>query len=467
LIGVAPVRVLLGICLIAGALCIPGAAQAVANQEVLDLQEAAQMLRVAPGVVRQLAESHRIPARRIGDDWRFSHSALLDWLKGEEPEEKPRPMQKPANDQQQAETLARELWNMPPRAVTEPPRQPSEEHPGDEALVSPGPRSDPRQFETLTHELQEVTARGVTPEPPSPAQPKEVEPPPGGGDTNAASTTTNSATTVGERPTAPTTADIALRDQSVLLPRGAGTLEFGMAYGRTEQTLLPVIRVEQSDFGVSGTLRYGLVNDLQVTMRGPAAWHSTKTFVDASVTGANLPSTLTMPDSMAEDASVSVLGVGWRESVKRPTLIWSLDSTLPFGPGDRGMGGGLVVSKSYDPAVLFAGFTYLYGLRINPSDPNSSLAKHNYGFQTGYTYAVNDTLALSTAFFGTYRDTRSPDGIAIPPPRQNYALQLGTTWLVAPGWFVEPSVAMRVGSDTPGLSLLLNVSHSFVARGKH
>jgi hypothetical protein len=100
------------------------------------------------------------------------------------------------------------------------------------------------------------------------------------------------------------------------------------------------------------------------------------------------------------------------------------------------MGGGLVVSKSYDPAVLFAGFTYLYGLQIDPSDPNSSLAKHNYGFQTGYTYANNDTLALSTAFFGTYRDTRSPDGIAIPPPRQNYTLQLGTTWLVAQGLFV-------------------------------
>jgi excisionase family DNA binding protein len=454
---------ILRLLLIAGALCITGAAQAVANQEVLDLQEAAEMLRVAPAVVRQLAESHRIPARQIGDNWRFSHAALLDWLKGEQPEEKPRSPQRPASDQQQAETLARELWNMPPRGATQEPSKQLEEHPGDQAMVSPRPRGDPREVQPLSRELPDVTARGVTPEPPSPA-PKEVEPQPSG-DTNA-STTTNS-TTVGERPTAPTTADIALRDQSVLLPRGAGTLEFAMGYGRTEQTLLPVIRVEQSDFGVSGTLRYGLVNNLQVTMRGPAAWHSTKTFVDASVTGANLPSTLTMPDSMAEDASVSVLGVGWRESVKRPTLIWSLDSTLPFGPGDRGMGGGLVVSKSYDPAVLFAGFTYLYGLRINPSDPNSSLAKHNYGFQTGYTYAVNDTLALSTAFFGTYRDTRSPDGIAIPPPRQNYALQLGTTWLVAPGWFVEPSVAMRVGSDTPGLSLLLNVSHSFVARGKH
>ena len=125
-----------------------------------------------------------------------------------------------------------------------------------------------------------------------------------------------------------------------------------------------------------------------------------------------------------------------------------------------------IVRKSYDPAVLFAGLTYLYGLRVNPSDPRWSLAKHNYGFQVGYTYAVNDNLALSTAFLGTHRNTRSPDGIAIPPAREYYALQLGTTWLLARNLFVEPSVAMRVGGDTPGLTVSLNFSHSLLGRRK-
>ena len=81
-------RTLLGVFLTAIALgfaSLAGAAQAVSDREVLDLRETAEMLRVAPGVVRELAESHRIPARRIGDDWRFSRSALLDWLKGEQP----------------------------------------------------------------------------------------------------------------------------------------------------------------------------------------------------------------------------------------------------------------------------------------------------------------------------------------------------------------------------------------------
>jgi len=398
------------ICLMLSALWLAspgGLAQSVADREVLDLWEAADLLRVAPDVVRGLAESNRIPARRVGDEWRFWRAALMQWLKGE-------------------------------------------------ASVPSVPLSDLAQAVTLQREMPNVTARGLSPEPTIEAEPQS----------KVAGSSTGSTTDIGEHPTGPTSEDIALRDQGVLLPRGSGTIELGMAYARSEQTLLPVIRVEQSDFDVSGTVRYGVMNNLQLTMRAPATWRNTKTFVDASVTGTNLPGGFTMPDSMAQDASISVLGVGWRESVRWPTLIWSLDSTLPLGPGDRGFGGGLVVSKSYDPAVLFAGLTYLYGQRINPSDSNSSLAKHNYGFQTGYTYALNDSLALSGALFGTYRDTRSPDGIAIPPPRQNYTLQLGTTWLLAPGLFVEPAVAMRVGGDTPGLTLLLNISHSFLWRGK-
>jgi excisionase family DNA binding protein len=162
---------------------LTGPAQAVSDREVLDLSETAEMLRVAPDVVRELAESHQIPARLVGNDWRFSRSALLDWLKGV--------------------LAANEEASAPPRSG-----------------------SDPRQAEALEPGLPGVTARGVTaepprpdpprPDPPSPDPPKEIEPQPGEGNTSAGSTTT-----VGERPTAPTTADIALRDQGGLLPRGA------------------------------------------------------------------------------------------------------------------------------------------------------------------------------------------------------------------------------------------------------
>jgi hypothetical protein len=213
-----------------------------------------------------------------------------------------------------------------------------------------------------------------------------------------------------------------------------------------------------------GTLRYGLLNDFQVTFRVPGIWRRTATFTDATIAGTNAPRIAR--EAFGGDAAVSLLGVLSHESEGRPTLVWSLDGVVPTGTGDRGFGGGLVLSKSYDPAVLFAGVSYLHGLSANPSDWHLSLAKHNYGAQVGYIYAVNETLALSTVLLGTYRNTRSADAIAIPPPREHYALQLGTTWQIARGLFLEPAVAMRLGGDSPGLTFSLNLSHSFQLRRK-
>ena len=47
---------------------------------VLTLEEAADLLRVPAEDVRALAESGELPARRLGDAWRFRRDALLEWL---------------------------------------------------------------------------------------------------------------------------------------------------------------------------------------------------------------------------------------------------------------------------------------------------------------------------------------------------------------------------------------------------
>lgn len=49
---------------------------------VLDLVEAAELLRVAEKDLEALADSGEIPGRRIGNAWRFSRRALLHWLGG-------------------------------------------------------------------------------------------------------------------------------------------------------------------------------------------------------------------------------------------------------------------------------------------------------------------------------------------------------------------------------------------------
>jgi excisionase family DNA binding protein len=48
--------------------------------EVLDAAGAAELLLVDEAAVIDLAERGEVPARRIGDAWRFSRRALLEWL---------------------------------------------------------------------------------------------------------------------------------------------------------------------------------------------------------------------------------------------------------------------------------------------------------------------------------------------------------------------------------------------------
>jgi excisionase family DNA binding protein len=47
---------------------------------VLNLAEAADLLRVPENELQSLAESGEIPGRQIGSEWRFSRQALLHWL---------------------------------------------------------------------------------------------------------------------------------------------------------------------------------------------------------------------------------------------------------------------------------------------------------------------------------------------------------------------------------------------------
>jgi excisionase family DNA binding protein len=52
----------------------------IAVGEILTLEEAAELLRVEADDLRSLAESGQLPARRIGNAWRLSRSAVLAWL---------------------------------------------------------------------------------------------------------------------------------------------------------------------------------------------------------------------------------------------------------------------------------------------------------------------------------------------------------------------------------------------------
>jgi excisionase family DNA binding protein len=52
--------------------------------EVLTLEEAAELLRVQIGDVLTLIEGGELPARRLGQQWRLSRTAVLAWLGGDD-----------------------------------------------------------------------------------------------------------------------------------------------------------------------------------------------------------------------------------------------------------------------------------------------------------------------------------------------------------------------------------------------
>ena len=48
--------------------------------DVLTLEEVADLLKVVPEAVEELASRRELPGRRVGAEWRFARGAVLDWL---------------------------------------------------------------------------------------------------------------------------------------------------------------------------------------------------------------------------------------------------------------------------------------------------------------------------------------------------------------------------------------------------
>ena len=55
-------------------------------EQVMTPEEAADLLRSDAATVIAMAEDGTLPGRKVGDEWRFTRSALLRWLGAEEEE---------------------------------------------------------------------------------------------------------------------------------------------------------------------------------------------------------------------------------------------------------------------------------------------------------------------------------------------------------------------------------------------
>ena len=50
--------------------------------DVMTLDEAAEYLRLKPRTIYGLAQTRKIPGAKLGNRWRFSKTALDEWLTG-------------------------------------------------------------------------------------------------------------------------------------------------------------------------------------------------------------------------------------------------------------------------------------------------------------------------------------------------------------------------------------------------
>jgi excisionase family DNA binding protein len=51
------------------------------DKEILDIEGAADVLGVSKTTIYKLAREGTIPATRVGREWRFSRTNLVDWIK--------------------------------------------------------------------------------------------------------------------------------------------------------------------------------------------------------------------------------------------------------------------------------------------------------------------------------------------------------------------------------------------------
>lgn len=60
-----------------------GAVEAASSEVVFTLTEAASFLRVKRDILDEMAARGAVPARKIGNEWRFLKAALIEWLYGD------------------------------------------------------------------------------------------------------------------------------------------------------------------------------------------------------------------------------------------------------------------------------------------------------------------------------------------------------------------------------------------------
>jgi excisionase family DNA binding protein len=396
------------------------------DTDVLTLSEASLFLRVTKDDVLQLADAGCLPGRKIGQHWRFSKKALLDWLAHKEP----------YADCNSSAEQKRDV-----SAASVPAHSSSAVHPK-------SPLIDFNEKAIIAQtELAAVSARGTAANDDSPDSQKQE--------------------TIGEKPDYKTADEYLLRGEQVLLRPNQATIELGLFYSRSEQEGLTIVPVgntpllaysegEQNTAVSDFTFRYGLKNDLQFSTSIRYLYQNFKTL--NTVPG--LIDTYDENNSRSEfgDIIVGLRHTFLKEKLGRPDVILKAEGYIPTGDSSAALGAGISLVKRLDPVVLYSDFNYRYVFSREFEDPSRLQPENIIQAGLGYALSLNDRTAINASVSGTFTSHTTFDNPNLPELRssQLFYLNLGMTNLITEKLNTDTSVSFSLNgprSVTLGISL--------------
>ena len=261
---------------------------------------------------------------------------------------------------------------------------------------------------------------------------------------------------IGEAPEERNAEDVFLRGQKVLLGRGDVVVDVGQFFSRSDDQQLAIVNgalaLATREQSILSTLLFGRVGVLNETevFAGTTFNHQTNQIffgdIDLARSGR----------SELGDLNVGVRRTVMHESTGRPDIIATFDTVIPSGDDSAYLlGGGLVLVKSVDPVVLFAGVNYHRSL-ARDLDDGTRLKPGNLGdLSLGYALALNDSLAISTAASALFSRARTFENLESRRV-DTFGLRFALTSSLARGLYIEPSVSL--GLSGPARSFAFGVT---------
>ncbi len=348
--------------LVAGPGFATAAQQGAGATEDLMLEETADFLGLSPIVLEQLAQWQRIPAHRVGAEWRFNRAALRTWLAGDLSAWSVRA--RPAAWSVGAAPVAGPVAAVPPRRVASAAAAPRAAAAAPRAAAAaPPPAEAPRR----------TGASGAT------VAQAEPAPSSNGGDAPRAP--------IGEAPEERTADEMFLRGQRVLLDPGEVVLDPGLFYARGDAQVLAtagagtvLATVEQNIFIAFLLARYGLFEETELFASTVYQHNESKFFFGNQE----------LSDSSRTE--FGDVGIGLRRTVLRedvgvPDVIVTIEGRIPTGDSSWAIGGGVALVKSFDPAVLFVNVNYRRAFSRDFADTTRLEPENRIDATVGYALA--------------------------------------------------------------------------------